>query len=103
MEKEKRLDMDGLGLDGFLTPDEGDTVDRPKVNNFNVGDQSCWYRIVRSVNQPTEHDPSRGDRLIAIDPGNRDMVVAVNVTTKKSETEVFRLSTKQHLHETMEK
>ena len=38
-----------------------------------------------SPNQPTEHDPSRGDRLIAIDPGNRDMVVAVNVTTKKSE------------------
>ncbi|GMI48796.1 hypothetical protein TrCOL_g10529, partial [Triparma columacea] len=40
---------DSQESDRFLTPDEGDTVDRPKVSTFNVGDQTCWYRIVRSV------------------------------------------------------
>ena len=34
--------------DDWLAPVGGDPFDRPK-DNFNVGDQSTWYRIIRSV------------------------------------------------------
>ena len=34
--------------DDWLAPVGGDPFDRPK-DNFNVGDQSVWYRIIRSV------------------------------------------------------
>ena len=55
---------------------------------------------MNSPNQPTKLDLSRGDRLIAFDPGNRDIVVGVDMTTKESEKEIYKFSLKQHLHET---
>jgi hypothetical protein len=57
---------------------------------------------LNSPNPPQQHDPGK-DVLWAIDPGNRDMAVAVNVTDADTEGQIEKLSTRRHLFESKRK